>query len=163
MPPRPLRVLLAEDTPANQKLLCHVLGKRGHAVEIARTGREAVELVDRRGFDAVLMDVQMPVMDGFQATAAIRAARCAAKGPHPHRRHDRPCPGGRPRRCLAAGMDGYLSKPVNGDELIELVEHLSGFGPGQVRRQSAATKPADESGQPPRSHRPRTGDASHQP
>ena len=63
---------MAEDTPANQKLVMHILGNRGHAVEIAENGRQAVDLLCRQPFDVVLMDVQMPEMDGFQATAAIR-------------------------------------------------------------------------------------------
>ena len=69
---RPLEVLLVEDTPANQKLVRRVLGSRGHAVAVAHNGQEALDLIDRRDFDVVLMDIQMPIMDGFQATAAIR-------------------------------------------------------------------------------------------
>ena len=71
-PARLLRVLLAEDTPANQKLVTYILGKRGHSVEVVQNGQQALEAVGRQDFDVVLMDVQMPVMDGFQATQAIR-------------------------------------------------------------------------------------------
>src|SRR5205814_1054486 len=75
----PLRVLLAEDTPANQKLVQAILTKRGHTVEIARNGREAIHMVKQGTFDVVLMDVQMPGVDGFQATAAIRKLAESAK------------------------------------------------------------------------------------
>ena len=71
-PSRLLRVLLAEDTPANQKLVTYVLSKRGHTVEVTQNGQQALEAVGQQDFDVVLMDVQMPVMDGFLATQAIR-------------------------------------------------------------------------------------------
>ena len=79
-PSRPLRVLLAEDTPANQQLIIYLLSRRGHHVEIAHNGREAVDLAGTQHFDVLLMDVQMPVMDGLQATAAIRASSRPAAG-----------------------------------------------------------------------------------
>ena len=160
VPPRPLRVLLAEDTPASQKLLCYLLGKRGHTVETVRTGREAVEAVDRGEFDAVVMDVEMPVMDGFQATAAIRRLDAPEKARLPiiamtaHAlKEDR-------QRCLAAGMDGYLSKPIDGDELVELVERLAGPGTGEAGRQPAAIKQPGRQHKSPRGARPRTGDTA---
>ena len=71
-PSRLLRVLLAEDTPANQRLVTYVLRKRGHAIEVSQNGQQALEAVGQKDFDVVLMDVQMPIMDGFQATQAIR-------------------------------------------------------------------------------------------
>lgn len=78
-PARCLRILLAEDTPANQKLVLHILGNRGHTIETACNGRQAVNLLTSQDFDVVLMDVQMPEMDGFQATAAIRQLEDAEK------------------------------------------------------------------------------------
>lgn len=117
---RPLRILLAEDTPANQKLIVRILTKRGHSVEVAPNGQQAVELVRRQTFDLVIMDVQMPVMDGFQATAAIRALN--GKGHLPIIAMTAYAMKGDQERCLAAGMNGYLSKPVNSRDLIETVE-----------------------------------------
>ena len=120
---RHLRVLLAEDTIANQKIVKSILTKRGHTVEIARNGREVVDKIGAKPFDIVLMDVQMPIMDGLQATSHIRA--------HELGRHvpivaitAHVLPGDR-ERCLAAGMDGYLAKPISTDDLIKTVEMLS--------------------------------------
>ena len=133
----PLRILLVEDNPANQKLATYILQDRGHRVEIAGDGQEAVWLTEQNRYDVILMDVQMPGMNGLEATAAIR-----------QREHD----GGRVpiiamtahalkgdrERCLAAGMDGYLSKPVNAQEIIGLVENLAG-GPVPVTEGTAPT------------------------
>lgn len=122
---RPLRILVVEDMPANQKLAAAILGERGHAVRIAPHGRAALAAVQEYDVDVVLMDIQMPIMDGFQATAAIRALPDPAKARLPivavtayAMAHDR-------ARCLAAGMDAYVMKPVVDQELIELVERLA--------------------------------------
>jgi CheY-like chemotaxis protein len=123
-PTQCLRVLVAEDTVANQKIVKSILSKRGHAVEIARNGREVVEMIRHQPFDLILMDVQMPIMDGFQATSTIRSLEA-----HLGRRvpiialtaHARQ---GDRERCLAAGMDDYLVKPVSAASLVELVEHF---------------------------------------
>jgi two-component system CheB/CheR fusion protein len=128
-PTRPLRVLLAEDTRANQKLVLHVLGKRGHHVEIADDGLEALDLIERQEFDVVLMDVQMPRMDGFQVTAAIRKLPDPAKARLPIIAMTAHALKGDAQRCLAAGMDRYVSKPVNSRELTEAVERLGGAWP----------------------------------
>jgi signal transduction histidine kinase len=119
----PLEVLLAEDTPAIQVVVVHALKKRGHRVTVASNGRTAVALAERDGFDVILMDLQMPDIDGLEATAAIRAL------PEPHRTpiialtaHSMV---GDRERCLAAGMNGYLSKPLDLRELIETVESVS--------------------------------------
>ena len=124
-PSRLLRVLLAEDTPANQRLVTYVLGKRGHAVEVAHNGQQALEAVGRQDFDVVLMDVQMPVMDGFAATQAIRHLVAPEKARLPIIAMTAHALKGDAQRCLEAGMDGYLSKPVKGAELIELVERMA--------------------------------------
>ncbi|MGO8744941.1 MAG: response regulator [Thermoguttaceae bacterium] len=126
VPKRILRVLLAEDTPANQKLVRHILKNRGHSVEIAENGRQALERLVQEDFDVVLMDVQMPEMDGFQATAAIRKLADATKARLPIIAMTAHALKGDQDRCLAAGMDSYLSKPIKRDELIELVERLAG-------------------------------------
>jgi signal transduction histidine kinase len=124
VPASPMRVLLAEDTPTNQVLVVHTLKKRGHDVQIAVDGRAAVQLAQDKSFDVILMDLQMPHMDGFEATAAIRSI--------PGREHvpiialtAHTMVGDR-ERCLAAGMEGYLPKPLDLRNLIEVVE---GRGP----------------------------------
>jgi CheY-like chemotaxis protein/HPt (histidine-containing phosphotransfer) domain-containing protein len=124
-PSRPLRVLVAEDTPANQQLMVYLLSRRGHQVELANNGCEAVESAGARPFDVLLMDVQMPVMDGLQATAAIRAQQPAAGRRLPIVAVTAHALKGDAERFLAAGMDGYLSKPIDADELIALVESLA--------------------------------------
>ena len=125
---RPLRILLAEDNAVNQGLAVRMLEKRGHRVVLTSNGREALETLEQAafsGFDVVLMDVQMPEMDGFEATAAIRA-REKSFGAHipiiamtAHAlKSDR-------ERCLEAGMDGYISKPVRAaDLLLEVERHV---------------------------------------
>ena len=125
VPSRLLRVLLAEDTPANQRVVTHVLGKRGHSVEVAENGQQALDAVGRQDFDVLLMDVQMPVMDGFAATQAIRKLADPQKAHLPIIAMTAHALKGDAERCLGAGMDGYLSKPVKGQELIELIERLA--------------------------------------
>lgn len=127
-PVRTLRVLLAEDTPANQKLVLHVLGGRGHTVEIAQNGRQALELVEKKDFDVILMDVQMPEVDGFQATGKIRLLPQPAKARLPIVALTAHALKGDQEKCLAAGMDAYLAKPIEAQEMIELVERLAGTG-----------------------------------
>jgi len=115
-----LRILLVEDLPANQMLVVHVLNRRGHEVEVATNGVQAVELAGRTPFDVVLMDLQMPDMDGFEATAAIRALPNGARTPIVAlTAHALPADRD---RCLAAGMDDYLAKPLDIRQLVEVVE-----------------------------------------
>ena len=122
---RPLEILLAEDNPVNQMVAVGILSKRGHTVRVAPNGYEAVEAFERERFDLVLMDVQMPVMGGFEATARIRAAE---KGTGRHipiiALTARAMKGDR-ELCLAAGMDGYLTKPIKAVALIQEVERLT--------------------------------------
>ncbi len=116
-----LRILVAEDNLVNQRLIVRILEKRGHRVVVAANGREAVEAMEKEAFDIVLMDVQMPEMDGFEATAAIRTKE-KSSGLHQaivaltaHAiKGDR-------GKCLAAGMDGYLTKPIRPQELDEVL------------------------------------------
>jgi two-component system, sensor histidine kinase and response regulator len=125
---RPLRLLLVEDNLFNQKVTSLMLEQQGHTVVLASTGAEAIEAVERGPFDLVLMDIQMPEMDGFQATAAIRARErwtgrhlpIVAMTAHALR-EDR-------GRCLDSGMDAYIAKPVQADVLIRAVEEAV-FGP----------------------------------
>ena len=117
---RAVRVLLAEDNPVNQQVAVAMLVKRGHEVHVAGNGREAVDAITQREYDVVLMDIQMPEMDGFEATHAIRAL---PKG------KDLPIVGltahalsGERERCLSHGMTDYLAKPFKAHELFALVE-----------------------------------------
>lgn len=121
----PLRVLLAEDTPASQKLVLFVLQRRGHHVEIAQNGAQAHDLLCRHHFDVVLMDVQMPEMDGFQATSEIRKLQSPEKARVPIIALTAHAFQQDVQQCLDAGMDAYLSKPIKAQELIEIVERLA--------------------------------------
>jgi|GEM_PF-2170688 len=122
---RPLRVLLAEDRPANQKLIINILNKRGHSVEIANNGQEAINLIQQSMYDMVLMDIQMPVMDGIQATAAIRSLANPKKASLPIIAMTAHAMRGDRERCLAAGMNEYVAKPIDSRKLIELMESLA--------------------------------------
>jgi two-component system, sensor histidine kinase and response regulator len=122
--PPSLSILLAEDTPANQKVVVGVLKKRGHRVTIARNGREALDLFRSRPFDVVLMDVQMPVMDGYQATAAIRAAEQERQGHTPIIAMTAHAMQGDREACLTAGMDTYIAKPIDVQRLVDAVERM---------------------------------------
>jgi two-component system sensor histidine kinase/response regulator len=121
---RPLRILLAEDNAVNRLVAVRTLEKCGHSVVVAVNGREAVAAQAREGFDTILMDVQMPELDGLEATALIRKAE-AGTGRHvpivaltAHAmREDR-------ERCLSAGMDEYLAKPFNARDLLETLDRL---------------------------------------
>ena len=123
-PRRTLRILLAEDSLPNQKLILYALGQRGHKVEVAGNGAEALDLIQRQDFDLVLMDVQMPVMDGLEATAAIRKLDDPKKAKLPIIAMTAHAYKSDQERCLAAGMDAYISKPINRQELIEMVERI---------------------------------------
>lgn len=127
----PLRVLLVEDTPANRKVVQRVLTKRGHRLDMAVNGREAVDTFRIDVYDVVLMDIQMPIMDGFQATEAIREIERAADraAPVPIVAMTAHTMRGDRERCLRAGMDGYLSKPLDLQKLIEVVEAHAAPGP----------------------------------
>jgi CheY-like chemotaxis protein len=121
------RILLAEDNLVNQMLAVRLLEKRGHHVQVAGDGREALEKLKTADFDLVLMDVQMPEMDGFEATAAIREREKATAGSHQiviaMTAH---AIAGDRERCLRAGMDGYVSKPFRLAELLKEIEVLTG-------------------------------------
>jgi PAS domain S-box-containing protein len=121
---RKLRILLVEDNEVNRTLVTRLLGKQGHSVVVAATGREAVAAVQhasRGAFDLILMDVQMPDMDGFETTAAIRAHELLTGGHVPIVAVTAYAMKGDCERCLAAGMDGYLPKPIQVHQLLELL------------------------------------------
>jgi len=132
---RRLEILLAEDNPINQRVAVEILKRMGHSVTLVGDGRAAVDAVERGSYDLVLMDVQMPVMDGWQATAAIR------RSPHAHARRTRVvaltarATEEDRKRCLAHGMDGFLTKPLQVAELLALCEE--GKAPDRVAPTSA--------------------------
>jgi len=121
---KPLRVLLAEDNLVNQKLASRLLEKHGYSVVTVEDGRQALGRIEAEKFDIVLMDVQMPGIDGFEATVTIRK-REEATGTHlpivALTAHAMP---GDKERCMAVGMDGYLSKPLNVKKLLEVVQSV---------------------------------------
>ncbi len=122
---RPARILLVEDNPVNQRLTLRLLEKPGHSVLAVSDGVEALDALAREKFDLVLMDIQMPKLDGYQVTALIRE-RERVTGQHlPIVAMTANVLKGDEEACLAAGMDGYLSKPVNAKRLLETVENLS--------------------------------------
>ena len=129
---------MAEDNAVNQKLIGRLLEKRGHTVVLAQNGREALEILQRQHFDIVLMDAQMPEMDGFEATKRIRERETVggahqpiiALTAHAMQRDE--------QRCLVAGMDGYVTKPIKLEDLFSVIEKVV---PG-VNRRSDATVPA---------------------
>jgi PAS domain S-box-containing protein len=119
--PPPLRILLAEDNPVNQKVALHMLGRMGYRADTAANGVEALAAVRRQPYDVILMDVQMPEIDGLEATRRIRAdSSLAASSPWiialtaNAMKEDR-------ERCMQAGMDDYVSKPLRADQLAEVL------------------------------------------
>ena len=144
-----LRILLVEDNPANQKLATYILQDRGHVVEIAGDGQEAIYLTEQNRYDVILMDVQMPGMNGLEATAAIRK-REDGGGRVPIIAMTAHAMKGDREQCLAAGMDGYLSKPIDGHEMIALVETLAAGSPsvaaGAVSSPATPPQAAESSG-----------------
>lgn len=122
----PLKILLAEDTPVNQRLLVRMLERGGHQVTVVENGRDALAACERQRYDLILMDVHMPELDGFMTTKAIRERERGQGARIPivamtalDSCSDRDL-------CLAAGMDAYLSKPVQAKALLDLIETLAG-------------------------------------
>jgi CheY-like chemotaxis protein len=120
-----LRILLAEDNLINRELAVRTLSKRGHTVIVAVNGKLAVEAFEKQAFDLVLMDIQMPEMDGFEATAAIRQLERSTGNHIPIIAMTAHAMKGDRESCLAAGMDAYLSKPVHVEELLQVTEGLT--------------------------------------
>ncbi len=121
---RRLRILVAEDNPVNQKLARKVFEKMGHSITVAGDGKKALEAMEQGTFDLVIMDVQMPVMDGFEATTFIRNQE-EGTGTHvPIIAMTAHAMKGDRERCLESGMDGYVSKPINVQELYDAIDNL---------------------------------------
>ena len=123
---RPIRILLAEDNAVNQKVVVRLLERQGHSVVLAQNGAEALEASARRQFDLILMDVQMPVMSGYDSTRAIRARERRTGGHIPIIAMTAHAMNGDREICLDAGMDDYLSKPLQMKSLYETLERWSG-------------------------------------
>lgn len=121
---RPLYILLVEDNVINQKLALRMLGKRGYTVLVANNGKEAVNAYREEKFNLILMDVHMPEMDGFEATTSIRARERETGGHIPIIAMTALAIQGDRERCLEAGMDGYVSKPISSKELFDAIDSL---------------------------------------
>ena len=135
-----LHVLLAEDNAVNQRLAVRLLEKRGHSVAVASNGREALVALEKEKFDLIFMDVQMPEMDGLEATVAIREKEKSTGVHLPIIALTAHAMKGDREQCLTAGMDGYLTKPIRPQELDEILE-------GYLARRSAPTKTEEIAGQ----------------
>ena len=147
----PLSILLAEDNLVNQKIAVRRLERMGHQVAVASNGHEALTLYKKSNFDCILMDIQMPEMDGYEATSAIRSFEQAkAKAPIFIIAMTAHAMKGDKEKCLAAGMDSYISKPFRADTLNELLttEVIQ-------KKSSQVSATAVEPSQPPSSDSPR--------
>ena len=140
----PLRILLAEDNPINRRVAVHLLGGRGHQVTCAGDGHEALRLIEADSFDLVLMDLQMPVLGGEEATAQIRMSEQGTRRHLPVVAMTAHALKGDRERCLAAGMDDYIAKPIRARQLFEVVERYAPGGAATVEEpatSSGATEP----------------------
>jgi CheY-like chemotaxis protein/HPt (histidine-containing phosphotransfer) domain-containing protein len=123
---KPLRILLAEDSLVNQKLAIGLMGKHGHTVTAVQSGRQALDAIEHNEFDLVLMDIQMPELDGLSTTRQIRE-RERATGRHlPIVAMTAHALKGDREQCLSAGMDGYVTKPVRARELFDAIAEVLG-------------------------------------
>jgi CheY-like chemotaxis protein len=128
-PKRTMRILVAEDNLVNQRLALRLLEKRGHRVVVASNGREALAALEEDTFDLVLMDIQMPEMDGMEATAKIREKENLTGRHQPVVALTAHAMKGDQELCLAAGMDDYLTKPIRPQELDKLLDKYAGRAP----------------------------------
>ena len=132
-----LKILLAEDNLTNQKLATRILEKRNHSVTVVSNGREALDALETSAYDLVLMDMQMPEMDGFEATSALREREKSTGRHQAVVAMTALAMNGDRERCLAVGMDGYISKPIRPQELDELLD-------GYIARKAAVVPQKSE-------------------
>jgi CheY-like chemotaxis protein len=132
---QPLKILVAEDTPFNQTFIMRLLEKHGYHAALVENGRQALEALSRHAFDLVLMDVQMPEMDGLEATQQIRELEKQSGDHIPIIAMTAYAIKGDRERCLAAGMDEYVSKPISSQNLFEAIE---GLLPAQYKATAAS-------------------------
>jgi len=125
VPSRTLKILVAEDTPFNQKFILRLLASWNHQTTLVENGHQALEAFQRDSFDIVLMDVQMPEMDGLETTGAFRETERKWEGHIPIIAMTAHVVKGDRERCLEAGMDEYISKPIDSDKLFEAIERLT--------------------------------------
>jgi two-component system, sensor histidine kinase and response regulator len=137
---RPLHILLAEDNAVNQLVASRLLEKQGHSVTLVTDGRRAVEEFEKTAFDLILMDVQMPEMDGYEATAAIRA-RENGRSRTPILALTAHAMSGDRERCLQAGMDGFISKPIQLLALTDAIMDVCGLQSGLIPKELLASRP----------------------
>ena len=135
-------ILVVEDNPVNQNVILHMLKKLGYHAEVATNGKEAVDCVETKAFDLVLMDCQMPVMSGYEATKIIRKREQDSNGTHVAivavTAHSR---AGDREKCLLAGMDDYLSKPVRRNELQAMLDK---YAPRDRHHEASSSSPVDQ-------------------
>ncbi len=127
-PKRNMRILVAEDNSVNQRLAARLLEREGHSVTIAGSGQEALDLFEQRPFDLILMDVQMPGLDGLQATTRIREKERVTGGHVPIAAMTSQAFESDRLRCLASGMDAYVTKPVHVPALLKMIESVGAGG-----------------------------------
>ncbi len=157
-----LKILLAEDGLINQRVAVGLLEQAGHEVVVANNGQEAVDQFARQTFDAVLMDVQMPVMDGFEATQVIREEEIQSGRHTPIIAMTAAAMKGDRENCLAAGMDNYLAKPIDPDELARALAELTPQScpaaaeteATETKQPAVAAEPALEQAAPAVTHEP---------
>jgi CheY-like chemotaxis protein/HPt (histidine-containing phosphotransfer) domain-containing protein len=144
--PRPLRILVAEDHPINQEFASRALRAAGHSVTLAASGEEAVAAALAAEYDVVLMDIQMPVLDGLQATVAIRRHEVNSTRRVPIVAMTAHAMAGDRDKCLAAGMDGYIVKPIRLSALYEAVQAAAHLPARQAADRAPGEEPFDRQG-----------------
>ena len=132
------RVLVAEDSIDTQRLIRSMLRKLGIEVELAENGRQALEALKQEDFDVVLMDIQMPIMDGYLATAEIRRREASSPRHTPIIAMTAHAMKGDRERCLEAGMDGYVAKPIRAKELLQTIDAVLELSAGDSPKNAPA-------------------------
>jgi len=145
---RRLSILLTEDNVINQKIAKRVLEEWGHIIEVASNGKEALTKLQQQPFDLILMDIQMPEMDGLEATRAIRDREMETGGHIPIIAITAHAMKGDRKRCLDAGMDGYISKPINTQELFDRINAVAGVVGPAYRATEKTPRPHKDNGSP---------------